>query len=358
MEKYQSLGICGEGAYGSVIKCLHKPSKVVVAIKKIRATGMTPQMRREVDLLKQLRHNNIVHLRETWKDPKFMYLVFEFVETDLTVLLGEAKDGLPGPLVKTFIRQICNSIAFCHERGVVHRDVKPENFLVDRKRNLLKLCDFGNARSIGSGDGKYTAYVSTRWYRAPELLQAYGAAQSSAKAAAASASAGPTKQVSLKNIQYSFAVDVWSIGCMFAELITGNPFFPADTTVKQLLMIQQHGGILDGAEAKCEAVLRKRVQKLSDAGFDLLKHMLLVNPAKRVTAQKSLEHPYITEESPRKGRRSRKSVKGGAGLNDSINEDLDIDTDVDDGSASYSDHFDDDDMSEVEEIDEKESHVK
>lgn len=347
MEKYQSLGICGEGAFGSVIKCVHKPSKNVVAIKKIRATGMTPKMRREVDLLKQLRHNNIVFLRETWTDPKFMYLVFEFLETDLMVILGDAKGGMPSALIPTYLRQICSSIAFCHERGVVHRDVKPENYLVDRKRNLLKLCDFGNARSIGSGDGKYTAYVSTRWYRAPELLQAY-AAQPSAKAG----DSGVTKQVSMKNMSYSFAVDVWGIGCMFAELVTGNPFFPADTTVKQLLMIQQHGGIIDGSEAKCEAVLRKRVEKLSDVGFDLLKQMLRTNPAKRISAAKCLMHPYIVGDTKSKSRKSKKKniLRKASALSDTISED--IDTEVSEVDASYSEGFSDDDMSEVDEVDE------
>ena len=210
----------------------------IVALKKIRLEqedeGVPSTAIREISLLKEMRHENIVRLFNiVHVDGKKLYLVFEFLELDLKKYMeslsvedgGRGKPlpdgsseylatlGLGPDVVRKFLWQMCQGIRYCHMRRVLHRDLKPQNLLIDRDGNL-KLADFGLARAFGVPLRTYTHEVVTLWYRAPEIL--------------------------LGGRQYSTGVDMWSIGCIFAEMVTRRPLFPGDSEIDQIFKIFQY----------------------------------------------------------------------------------------------------------------------
>ena len=192
MEKYEKLGKIGEGSYGIVIKCRHKETGHLVAIKKFLESEDDPQIRkialREVRMLKQLKHGNLVNLLEVFRRKRKLHLVFEFIDRTVLDDLDCNPSGLSESMVKKIIWQVLKAVEFCHSHNIIHRDVKPENILVS-KAGVVKLCDFGFARSLAGPGASYTDYVATRWYRAPELL--------------------------VGDTQYGTSVDVWAIGELF-----------------------------------------------------------------------------------------------------------------------------------------------
>eukprot|EP00727_Mastigamoeba_balamuthi_P004322 m51a1_g13888 putative cmgc cdkl protein kinase (331) ;mRNA; r:670355-671914 len=210
MDNYERLNTIGEGTYGVVMRCRHKHSGMVVAIKRFKEKDEEGAVRktalREVRILKSLRHENIVNLIEVFRQGGKLYLVFEYVERTVLDDLERHKHGMPLLEVLKITWQLLRSIDYCHSHNIMHRDVKPENLLLTRS-GVLKLCDFGFAREvIGDGEyGDYTDYVATRWYRSPELLVG--------------------------------AVDIWAIGCLFCELLTGVPLFAGETDLDQLALI-------------------------------------------------------------------------------------------------------------------------
>ncbi|CAO2604352.1 Cyclin-dependent kinase-like 4 [Lemmus lemmus] len=186
MEKYEKLAKIGEGSYGVVFKCRNKSSGQVVAIKRFVESEEDPVVKkialREIRMLKQLKHPNLVNLIEVFRRKRKMHLVFEYCDHTLLNELERNPNG----------------------------DVKPENILIT-KQGMIKICDFGFARILTVPGDAYTDYVATRWYRAPELL------------------VGDTK--------YGSSVDIWAIGCVFAELLTGHPLWPGQSDVDQLYLI-------------------------------------------------------------------------------------------------------------------------
>ena len=221
MNKYEVLGIVGEGAYGVVLKCRNKDNNEFVAIKKFKESEDDEIVRkttlREVKVLRMLRQENIVHLKEAFRRKGKLYLVFEYVEKNLLEVLEENANGLRSDLVPLYIFQLCRAIDFCHRNDVVHRDIKPENLLVNPDHSL-KICDFGFARTVSHPGQQLTDYVATRWYRAPELL--------------------------LGSTKYEKSVDIWAIGCIMGELIDGQPLFPGESEIDQLYIIQKVMGPL------------------------------------------------------------------------------------------------------------------
>lgn len=281
------LAAAAESTYGVVLKCRHKTTGQIVAIKKFKESDDDEQVKktalREIKILKQLKHENIVSLLEVFRVKGKLYLVFEFVEKTILEEIEKNPEGLDVHSIKRLMWQLVRAIHFCHQHNIIHRDIKPENLLVSRN-GVLKLCDFGFARPLAGPGAKYTEYVSTRWYRAPELL--------------------------VGDVSYGKAVDVWSIGCMFAEITTGLPLFPGDSDIDQLYHIIK---CLGHITARQQELFRKnslyvgvklphatelepllaRFPQLDKNSIDFLRQTIQDEPLDRWTCAELLKHPFF-----------------------------------------------------------------
>uniref|UniRef100_A0A8C2Z3A0 Cyclin-dependent kinase-like 2 n=1 Tax=Cyclopterus lumpus TaxID=8103 RepID=A0A8C2Z3A0_CYCLU len=263
MERYESLGLVGEGSYGTVLKCRHRDSGRLVAIKKFVDSDDDKAVKkialREIKLLRQLRHDNLVNLLEVWKRRRRWYLVFEFVERTLLDDLEQNPSGLDLNTSRQYLYQILRAAAFCHQQNIIHRDIKPENILISQG-GVVKMCDFGFARTMASPaeGGVYTDYVATRWYRAPELL------------------VGDTK--------YGKPVDVWAVGCLLLEMLTGQPLFPGDSDLDQIYHIVRCFG--EHTKDCCR-----------NAVVCLCQSCLEMDPERRAQCSELQEHPLFTQDS-------------------------------------------------------------
>ncbi|KAE8294471.1 Cyclin-dependent kinase-like 5 [Larimichthys crocea] len=285
MNKFEVLGIVGEGAYGVVLKCRHKETNEIVAIKKFKDSEENEEVKettlRELKMLRTLKQENIVELKEAFRRRGKLYLVFEYVEKNMLELLEELPNGVPTEKARSYIYQLIRAIHWCHKHDIVHRDIKPENLLISSD-DVLKLCDFGFARNLSEGtDANYTEYVATRWYRSPELL--LGA-------------------------PYGKAVDMWSVGCILGELSDGQPLFPGESEIDQLFTIQKVLGPLPPEQMKLfynnprfhglrfpavshpQTLERRYLGIIGGALLDLLKSLLLLNPTERFLTEQSLNH--------------------------------------------------------------------
>ncbi|NXU56898.1 CDKL5 protein, partial [Turnix velox] len=286
MNKFEILGVVGEGAYGVVLKCRHKETHEIVAIKKFKDSEENEEVKettlRELKMLRTLKQENIVELKEAFRRRGKLYLVFEYVEKNMLELLEEMPNGVPPEKVKSYIYQLIKAIHWCHKNDIVHRDIKPENLLISHN-DVLKLCDFGFARNLSEGsNANYTEYVATRWYRSPELL--LGA-------------------------PYGKAVDMWSVGCILGELSDGQPLFPGESEIDQLFTIQKVLGPLPAEQMKLfysnprfhglrfpavnhpQTLERRYVGILSNVLLDLMKNLLKLDPADRYLTEQCLNHP-------------------------------------------------------------------
>ena len=269
-----------------VYKAKSKKAQKIVALKKIRLEnedeGVPSTAIREITLLKELQHPNVVCLEDVIMQENRIYLVFEFLSMDLKKYIDTQKPrGVEPTLVKSYLHQILEGIVFCHQRRVIHRDLKPQNLLIS-KEGSIKLADFGLARAFGIPIRMYTHEVVTLWYRAPEVL--LGAAR------------------------YSTPIDIWSVACIFAEMATGNALFHGDSEIDQLFRIfrslgtpteENWPGVSSMNAYKPSFprwnrnVLRSLVPDLDDQGFDILTKMLIYDPQKRISAKAALLHPYF-----------------------------------------------------------------
>ncbi|PAV65843.1 hypothetical protein WR25_13519 isoform B [Diploscapter pachys] len=213
--KFDSLTKIGEGTYGTVYRAVHKKTGLAVALKKISLSkdseGVPSTCIREITLLKDLDHNNIVKLYDVIYADLSLYLVFEFIDRDLKDLLDSAPNKqLSLAHVQSFTHQLLQALAYCHTRRVIHRDLKPQNMLV-KKNGIIKLADFGLARNFGIPSRPYTHEVVTLWYRSPEIL--------------------------LGARCYTTSLDIWSLGCIIAEMASGAPYFAGDSEIDQIFKI-------------------------------------------------------------------------------------------------------------------------
>ncbi|XP_074555010.1 uncharacterized protein LOC141811056 [Halichoeres trimaculatus] len=293
MERYESLGLVGEGSYGTVLKCRHRESGRLVAIKKFQDSDDDKTVKkiaqREIKLLRQLRHENLVNLLEVWKRRRRWYLVFEFVERTLLDDLEQNQSGLDLNTSRQFLFQILRAVAFCHQQNIIHRDIKPENILISQG-GVVKLCDFGFARTMTApSDGAvYTDYVATRWYRAPELL------------------VGDTK--------YGKPVDVWAVGCLLLEMLTGQPLFPGDSDLDQIYHIVRCFGNLTAhhqelfyrnpvfsgvrlPQCSGKVQLEQRFPSIPANALDIAQNCLQLDPENRAQCSELLEHTMFTHDS-------------------------------------------------------------
>lgn len=290
MDKFQKLEKVGEGTYGVVYKAKDKKTGELLALKKIRLEaedeGIPSTAIREISLLKQLQHPNIVRLYDVIHTDKKLTLVFEFLDQDLKKYLDRmGETGLESFTIKSFLFQLLRGIAFCHEHRVLHRDLKPQNLLI-KTGGELKLADFGLARAFGIPVRNYTHEVVTLWYRAPDVL--------------------------MGSKKYSTSVDIWSVGCIFAEMVNGRPLFPGSSERDQLYKIfkilgtpdtNSWPGMVELPEYKEDFPLYTKKQwgqvfnldvvNLDDCGLELLTQMLVYDPAKRISAEDALGHSYF-----------------------------------------------------------------
>lgn len=290
MQKYEKLEKIGEGTYGTVFKAKNKETHEIVALKRVRLDdddeGVPSSALREICLLKELKHKNIVRLHDIMISEKKLTLVFEYCDQDLKNYFDSCQGEVDANIVKSFMYQLLRGLAFCHANNVLHRDLKPQNLLIN-KDGELKLGDFGLARPFGIPVRCYSAEVVTLWYRPPDVLMG-------AKL-------------------YTTSIDMWSAGCIFAEMSNGGrPLFPGSDVDDQLRKIYKILGspnhdswpginkLPDYKDYGSYAAvsLSLVVPKLSSVGKDLLQKLLVFNPSMRMAADVAMNHQYFNDLTP------------------------------------------------------------
>ncbi|KAL7648356.1 UNVERIFIED_CONTAM: hypothetical protein RMT77_000262 [Armadillidium vulgare] len=285
MNRYVTLNKLGDGTYGDVVLGQRVDTGEKVAIKKMKKKFYSwdeAMNLREVKSLKKLSHANVVKLKEVIRENDTLYFVFEYMKENLYQLMKSSDKYFSEPVVRNIIYQILQGLAFMHKHGYFHRDMKPENLLC-MGPDLIKIADFGLAREIRSRP-PYTDYVSTRWYRAPEVL--------------------------LRSTSYGSPIDIWAVGCIMVEVYTFRPIFPGTSEIDQIFKICSVLGTPDKREwsegyALAQAMnfkfpqfsptpLSTLIPNASQEALDLMTDMLKWNPAKRPNAQQCLRYPYFT----------------------------------------------------------------
>jgi len=290
---YNVVDVVGEGAYGVVCSAIHNPSQRKVAIKKITPFDHSMfclRTLREIKLLRWFNHENIISILDIVKPATYdgfteVYLIQELMETDMHRVIRTQE--LSDDHCQYFIYQTLRGLKALHTAAVLHRDLKPSNLLLNANCDL-KICDFGLARSAIMGEqeasGFMTEYVATRWYRAPEIMLTFK--------------------------EYTKAIDIWSVGCILAEMLSGKPLFPGRDYHHQLTLILDVLGTpsLDDfyqinshrSRDYLRALPFKKKKKFAEMypnakplAIDLMEKCLTFNPKKRITVEEALAHPYL-----------------------------------------------------------------
>ncbi|KAJ1800460.1 MAPK protein hog1 [Coemansia sp. RSA 2399] len=281
--RYTDLQPVGMGAFGLVCSARDQLTGQAVAVKKIMrpfsSSVLAKRTYRELKLLKHLRHENIISMSDIFISPlEDIYFVTELLGTDLHRL--RQSRPLERQFIQYFLYQILRGLKYVHSAGVIHRDLKPSNIVINENCDL-KICDFGLARVQ---DPQMTGYVSTRYYRAPEIMLTWQ--------------------------RYDVAVDIWSAGCILAEMFEGTPLFPGNDHVHQFSIITELLGTPPddviqtiGSENTLRFVqslphrepvpFRTRFPNIDPLAVDLLEKMLVFDPRSRITAAEALAHPYL-----------------------------------------------------------------
>lgn len=292
--RYKDLAYIGEGAYGMVVSALDTMTNTKVAIKKISPfehQTYCQRTLREIKILTRFRHENIIDIRDILRvdsieQMKDVYIVQCLMETDLYKLLKTQR--LSNDHICYFLYQILRGLKYIHSANVLHRDLKPSNLLLNTTCDL-KICDFGLARVADpehDHTGFLTEYVATRWYRAPEIM--------------------------LNSKGYTKSIDMWSVGCILAEMLSNRPIFPGKHYLDQLNHIL---GVLGSpSQEDLECIINDKARNYLESlpfkpkvpwvrlfhsadqlALDLLGKMLTFNPHNRITVEEALAHPYLEQ---------------------------------------------------------------
>ena len=290
-DRYAPIKPIGKGAYGVVCSARNVRTDEKVAIKKITNAFENAvdakRTLREIKLLRHLKHENVIRIVDVVAPPALeeftdVYVMYELMDTDLHQII-RSKQALSDDHCQYFVYQLLRGLKYIHSANVLHRDLKPSNLLLNANCDL-KICDFGLARTNKEDENFMTEYVVTRWYRAPELL--------------------------LSCAEYGEAIDVWSVGCIFAELLGRKPLFPGKDYVHQLNLIARVIG--SPTEEELHFVTsdkaRRYIRSLPPSdrvdfravypdadpnAVDLVDRMLAFDPSKRITVTEALAHPYL-----------------------------------------------------------------
>lgn len=295
--RYSPLESIGTGAYGVVCAAKDNRTGRRVAIKKIpkvfEVLTIAKRTYRELKILRHLRHENIISILDVMHPPEDLsmfqdvYVVLDLMESDLHHIIHSVQP-LSDEHIKFFLYQTLRGLKYIHSANVLHRDLKPSNLLINRNCEL-KIGDFGMARGLSSTPEDHatfmTEYVATRWYRAPELM--------------------------LSLSEYTFAIDLWSVGCIFAEMLARRQLFPGKNYLNQLQLILSVVGT--PSKEYIESIGSDRVKQYLETlptrepvdlsvlfpgvpptALDLLNKMLQLDPRTRASAEEALTHKYLT----------------------------------------------------------------
>lgn len=287
LEKYERLEKIGEGTYGVVYRSRNKETNQIVALKKIRLEaedeGVPSTAIREISLLKEMNDDNVVRLLDITHNDTKLYLVMEFLDSDLKRYMDKVGDGdgMGPDIVKKFTYQLIKGVYYLHSHRILHRDLKPQNLLINKEGNL-KLADFGLARAFGIPLRTYTHEIVTLWYRAPEVL--------------------------LGSRHYSTGVDMWSVGCIFAEMIMRQPLFPGDSEIDEIFRIfrllgtpndDTWPGVTGLPDYKTTFPnwhaknLGSHIPGSNNKSIELIAGMLAYDPSRRMSAKAALKSEYF-----------------------------------------------------------------
>lgn len=292
MPRYSAERVIGSGSFGVVYKAIQIQTRQTVAIKKVREDRRYKN--RELQIMKVVKHPNIVDLVDCFyskiQRDIYLNLVMEYIpETLYVTIRNHAKAGqcIPYDLTKIYSYQICRALAYCHARNICHRDIKPQNLLLDPESHIVKLCDFGSAKRLKESEPN-VSYICSRYYRAPELI--------------------------FESAYYKTTIDLWSLGCVIGELFLGTPLFQGDKSVDQLVEIIKVLGTPTKEEIMAmnseytqtkfpvvKALPWKVVfsgvshdgQEVPAEGIDLISQFLIFTPHTRLKGFDALAHPYF-----------------------------------------------------------------
>lgn len=276
VETYTKLDKLGQGTYATVFKGKSRITDNLVALKEIRLEheeGAPCTAIREVSLLKELRHANIVTLHDIVHTEKSLTLVFEYLDKDLKQYMDDHRCMMSMNNVKLFLFQLLRGLAYCHKRRILHRDLKPQNLLINEKGEL-KLADFGLARAKSVPTKTYSNEVVTLWYRPPDVL--------------------------LGSTEYSTQIDMWGVGCIFFEMARGRPLFPGSTVDEELSLIFRVLGCPESPlpQSSVANALLTQAPRLHQDAIHLLTSFLAYEAKERVSAADAMLHNYFKSLGP------------------------------------------------------------
>ena len=293
----------GEGTYGKVYRGIDRQTGESVAVKVIEKNhsancdiqGFSVAIIREAAILKSLKHRNIIEMKDVVLSKKRAYIVTNLCYCDLRYFIhrlrGFGYETVDPTDLKSFMNQILAAVSYCHEQRILHRDLKPDNILLDRARKLIKVADFGMARRFVPQQ-RLTGNCVTTWYRCPEIM--------------------------LGDPRYGAPADMWSVGCIFAEMINLRPLFECSTEVECLIAMFRVLGTPDerswpgvsalphyhpffpnwAGQPLARLLLPSPAARLCPGALDFLGVMLRLDPAKRISARAALLDPFLSNSSP------------------------------------------------------------